>query len=126
MTVRLDKKKIVLLYQYYLLGKINPEGAEEKLIEWFKQCLAQENFLRPRIAAKLKKDWEFSRLSPLEKAILIYGAYELLVETRTKLFLSNLIINNLINFSKAYLEKEKVGYINKVLDLLSQEKKSNK
>ncbi|MCE8158919.1 MAG: hypothetical protein I3270_00325 [Candidatus Moeniiplasma glomeromycotorum] len=122
MTVRLDKKKIFLLYQYYLLGKINPEGIKEETLNWFNnKCLAKESFLQQKVAQQLKSTWDFPRLPPLEKAILIYGAYELLLEQKASH--ANLVINNLINFSKAYLEKEKIGYINKVLDLLIQEKK---
>lgn len=124
MAVRLDKKKIFLLYQYYLLGETNPEGIKEEAVNWFNnQFLAKENFLRQKVAQQLKSTWEFSRLPPLEKAILIYGAYELLLEHKESH--SNLVINNLINFSKAYLEKEKIGYVNKVLDLLAKEKKSD-
>ena len=51
---------------------------------------------------------------------MIYSAYELFFEQKPQH--SNLVINNVLNFSKAYLEREKIGYINKVLDLLSQEK----
>ena len=124
MTVRLDKKKIFLLYQYYLLGEINEGENEKKLIDWFDGLLKKENFLKQKVANKLKKNWDFFRLPPLEKAILIYGAYELFFEQEPEH--SNLVINNVINFSKAYLEKEKVGYINKVLDLLAEEKRVNK
>jgi transcription termination factor NusB len=62
-------------------------------------------------------------LPPLEKAVLIYGVYELFFEQ--KLQHAKLVINNVLNFSKAYLEKEKIGYINKVLDLLVKEKMDN-
>jgi len=118
MAVRLDKKKIFLLYQHYLLGEINPEGIKEEAVNWFNnQFLAKEDFLQQKVSQHLKSTWDFSRLPPLEKAILIYGAYELLLEQKASH--SNLVINNLVNFSKAYLGKEKIGYINKVLDLLA-------
>jgi hypothetical protein len=53
---RLDKKKIFGLYQYYFLGKINQAENEKKLLSWFNECLVQENFLRQKVASKLKKD----------------------------------------------------------------------
>ena len=54
MTVRLNKKKIFLLYQYYLLGEINPEGVEEELVNWFNEWATEESFVREKVAGKLK------------------------------------------------------------------------
>jgi transcription termination factor NusB len=59
-------------------------------------------------------------LPPLEKAILTYAAYELLLVQ--DLNQVKMIIDQTINFSKAYLEEGKYKYINKVLDLLFKEK----
>jgi N utilization substance protein B len=60
-------------------------------------------------------------LPPLEKAILTYSAYELLFGENANL--EKMIIDQIINFSKAYLEENKYKYINKVLDLISKEEK---
>jgi hypothetical protein len=61
---RLDKKKIFLLYQYYLLGSAHfsdtsllalEEGIKNReRIVWFNNCLKREKFLRERISKKLK------------------------------------------------------------------------
>jgi transcription termination factor NusB len=59
-------------------------------------------------------------LPPLEKAILTYATYELL--SSQDLNQVKMIIDQTINFSKAYLEEGKYKYINKVLDLLFKEK----
>ncbi|MCE8162824.1 MAG: hypothetical protein I3273_01345 [Candidatus Moeniiplasma glomeromycotorum] len=124
MTVRLEKRKIFLLYQHYLLDEINEAGNEKKLIDWFNnEFLEKEEFLKQKVSVKLKKNWDFSRLPPLEKAILIYSAYELFFGQKPEH--SSLVINNVVNFNKAYLEKEKLGYINKLLDLLAKERKSS-
>ena len=56
MTIRLEKKKIFGLYQYYLLGEINEEENKKKMLNWFNKCLTQESFLRQKVAQKLKKD----------------------------------------------------------------------
>ncbi|MCE8169411.1 MAG: hypothetical protein I3273_04805 [Candidatus Moeniiplasma glomeromycotorum] len=120
---RLDKRKIFLLYQYYLLGRIQEIEAESEKeksrIIWFNKCCEKEKFLREKIAKKLKIGWEFSHLPPLERAILIYATYELLVRKNANLY--RMIIDQTINFSKSYLENGKYKYINKILDLLSKE-----
>ena len=125
---RLDKRKIFLLYQHCLLDRINSEEGEEESIKnieritWFNNCLEKEKFFSEKIAKKLKVGWEFYRLPPLEKAILIYACYELFSEQNSKYV--KLIIDQVINFSKVYLEEIKYKYINKVLDLLIKEEKN--
>ena len=119
---RLDKRKIFLLYSYYLLGKVQKtekESEKERTI-WLNQCLEKEKYLSEKITKKLKTGWEFSHLPPLERAILTYAAYELLFGKNIDL--SKMIISQAISFSKAYLEEDKYKYINKVLDLVSKEK----
>jgi len=119
---RLDKRKIFLLYSYYLLGKVQKtekESEKERTI-WLNQCLEKEKYLSEKITKKLKTGWEFSHLPPLERAILTYAAYELLFGKNIDL--SKMIISQDISLSKAYLEEDKYKYINKVLDLVSKEK----
>jgi transcription termination factor NusB len=60
-------------------------------------------------------------LPPLEKAILIYATYELLFGQ--SIHYPKVIIDQIINFSKVYLEEGKYKYVNKVLDLLVKEEK---
>ena len=123
---RLDKRKIFLLYRYYLLGEIQKvESGDEKekaRTIWFNNCLEKEKFLQEKITKKLKTGWEFSRLPPLERAILIYAAYELLLGKNTDL--AKVIIDQTINFSKVYLEEGKYKYVNKVLDLIIKERET--
>ena len=125
---RLDKRKIFLLYQYYLLDKPfntnksvkDLDEKEQKRLFWFNYFLKEETSLREKIAKKLKVGWEFSRLPPLEKAILTYAAYELL--SAQDFNQVKMIIDQTVNFSKVYLEEGKYKYINKILDLLFKEK----
>ena len=120
---RLDKRKIFLLYHYYLLGRIQKkENDNEERVIWLNKCLEKENFLSKKINKKLKVGWEFSHLPPLERAILVYSGYELLFGENNN-GLVKMIISQTINFSKAYLEENKYKYINKVLDLISKEEK---
>jgi hypothetical protein len=55
---RLDKRKIFLLYQYYLLGNIqkteDDNEKERERIIWFNNCCEKEKFLSEKIAKKLK------------------------------------------------------------------------
>ena len=122
---RLDKRKIFLLYQHYLLGNvpnITSENEKDKQrFVWLNNCLKKENFLGEKIGKKLKTGWEFSRLPPLEKSLLVYATYEIFFNH--KFDYSKMIIDQLINFSKVYLEEIKYKYINKVLDLLVKEEK---
>ena len=119
---RLDKRKIFLLYSYYLLRKaqkIENESDKERIF-WLNNCLEKEKYLSEKITKKLKTGWEFSHLPPLERAILTYSTYELFFGKNTDL--DKMIISQAISFSKAYLEENKYKYINKVLDLISKEK----
>lgn len=120
----LDKQKISLLYKYYLLGDLSwwertksQEQTEKKKakFDWLIICLEKENYLISQIESKLKEGWTFSRLLPLEKAALIYSTYEIFFNE--KVFIPSLI-NQMVDFSKKYLEPDKYKYINKILDLL--------
>jgi len=120
---RLEKRKIFLLYQYYLIGNIpnftSENEKDEKRLIWFSDCLKKGKNLSEKIDKKLKIGWDFSRLPHLEKSILIYATYELFSEQNSQYIKS--IISQIINFSKVYLETSKYAYINKVLDLLVKE-----
>jgi transcription termination factor NusB len=123
---RLDKRKIFLLYQYYLIGDFSnsikeyEDDKEKKRIIWIKNCLKKEELIKEKINKKLKTGWDFSQSPPLEKSILIYSIYEFDLESN--LGLEKMIIDQVINFSKVYLEEEKFKYINKILDLIIKEK----
>lgn len=128
---RLDKRKIFLLYHYYLIDNFfNHKSGdyidekEQKRFFWFKDCLKSKDFLQEKIAKKLKTGWEFSRLPPLEKAILTYATYELFSAQDSNQV--KMLIDQTINFSKVYLEENKYKYINKILDLLFKEKSIDK
>jgi transcription termination factor NusB len=112
---RLDKRKIFLLYQYYLLNEVE-ENEEKITLSWLQNCLAKKDYLQEKITENLKENWELSSLPPLEKAILIFASYELIFGSNAHY--PKIIIDQVINFSKVYLEENKFKYINKNLDLL--------
>ena len=123
-TFFIDKYKISLLYKHYLLDDLNwleplqkqPQTNKQKnRITWFLTCLEKEKYLITEIEKRLKAGWDFSRLPPLEKAVLVYVSYEIFFNPDVS---APSLINQIIEFSKKYLEAEKYKYINKVLDLL--------
>lgn len=117
-----EKEKIFLLYKYYLLNDkswIKEEKNEKGQIDWLLGCLEKEEKLIAEIKKRLKEGWEFFRLPPLEKSILVFGSYEILYQKKVP---TPLLIDQMIIFSKKYLEKDKYKYINKILDLITNEK----
>ena len=135
---RLDKRRIFLLYNFYLNSEENDSveqrsefflkeiidnviDNEERRIsnwEWLKECLKKREELEEKIDLRLKEGWNFKRLPILEKAILVYSLWESF--SQKKIYFA-LIINQSINFSKSYLEENKFAYINKILDLISKD-----
>ena len=59
----------------------------------------------------------------LEKALLVYATYELIFEQNSNH--EKMIIDQIINFAKVYLEEEKFRFINKNLDLTLRSKEVN-
>ncbi|WKX02209.1 transcription antitermination factor NusB [Candidatus Mycoplasma mahonii] len=54
--------------------------------------------------------WSWSRLAPLERAILLYGAFELSYIDRA------LVINEMVILAQGYIPDESYKYINKILE----------
>ena len=77
------------------------------------QIEAKYDSLKKIIIAALSADWEWERLQPLVRAILLYGTYEL--------FLNNpkIVINEMINITKIYIPGTVYKLVNKVLDLIA-------
>ncbi|GIZ05772.1 hypothetical protein MSATCC14277_3540 [Metamycoplasma salivarium] len=88
----------------------NLDGNAIKIIE---QIEAKYDSLKKIIIAALSADWEWERLQPLVRAILLYGTYEL--------FLNNpkIVINEMINITKIYIPGTVYKLVNKVLDLIA-------
>ena len=68
------------------------------------------------VDANLKKDASDRKVEPLLKAILVCGAYELMVQEQD----APLIINDYLNVAHAFYERSEVGLINGVLDSISK------
>lgn len=118
---RLNKTKIFVLYSHYLLNEDLDQEANDKVEPFYlSNVLEQEKYIKNKIQNKLNPSWKFARLPFLEQAVLVYAVYELLFGNYCQQ--PKLIIDQTINFSKAYLENNKYKYINKVLDLIIKQK----
>lgn len=58
----------------------------------------------------IKESWTWSRLAPLERAILLYGAFELNVKDKAH------VINGMVMIAKAYIPGESYKFINAILE----------
>ncbi|MHA3826145.1 transcription antitermination protein NusB [Mycoplasma sp. VS276A1] len=101
------KAVIAVLYKYELLEQpINVEEAFEEFIldreELLRLSLIAKNyaFLRKSLNALLNKNWKWERISPLIRAIILNGAFEL-YHTEPKI-----VINEAIEITKIYFPKD--------------------
>lgn len=89
------------------------DNLDDNAIKIIEQIEAKYDSLKKIIIAALSADWEWERLQPLVRAILLYGTYEL--------FLNNpkIVINEMINITKIYIPGTVYKLVNKVLDLIA-------
>lgn len=108
------------IYKYELFDKkvdskqiFEDDNLDDNAIKIIEQIEAKYDSLKKIIIAALSADWEWERLQPLVRAILLYGTYEL--------FLNNpkIVINEMINITKIYIPGTVYKLVNKVLDLIA-------
>ena len=108
------------IYKYELFDQkvdskqiFEDDNLDENAIKIIEQIQAKYDSLKKIIIAALSADWEWERLQPLVRAILLYGTYEL--------FLNNpkIVINEMINITKIYIPGTVYKLVNKVLDLIA-------
>ena len=107
------------IYKYELFDQkvdskqiFEDDNLDDNAIKIIEQIEAKYDSLKKIIIAALSADWEWERLQPLVRAILLYGTYEL--------FLNNpkIVINEMINITKIYIPGTVYKLVNKVLDLI--------
>lgn len=108
------------IYKYELFDQkvdskqiFEDDNLDDNAIKIIEQIEAKYDSLKKIIIAALSADWEWKRLQPLVRAILLYGTYEL--------FLNNpkIVINEMINITKIYIPGTVYKLVNKVLDLIA-------
>ncbi|WP_373440885.1 transcription antitermination factor NusB [Metamycoplasma equirhinis] len=114
-------KLITFIYQFELFDeKISCEKIfqDNDLQNWEVNILnlieSKYNFLINVAKQFISKDWEWNRVLPLTRAIIIYGEYELLFNE------PKIVINEMINICKLLSPNNDYKFVNKVLDLISK------
>ncbi|MCP4337199.1 MAG: transcription antitermination protein NusB [Mycoplasma sp.] len=108
---------INVLYVYELTGEeislelINKEydlkDHEFKALEWIVKKYLQ---LKKMISNFLKVGWPWKRILPLERAMLLYGSFELSFRNKA------IVINEIITLAKGYITEESYKFINAILE----------
>ncbi len=123
--MRYTKEPLKSVYQEFITHRKEPEVDGEKLVppdgRLFKQILygVEERYveLDSVLSANLKKDASDREVELLLEAILLCGAYELLVQTDID---APIIINDYLNVGHAFYDKNEVALINGVLDSVAK------
>ena len=79
----------------------------------------QESFFK-LIQRFTRANWSWERIAPLNKAILVYGAYEMLFNDKA------LVIDVLVDYSKEFSPDDTFKFINSVLDKVGDYYEKNK
>lgn len=118
---------ITFVYQCELLNKkisyddaytnMDLTSQELKMIKWID---LKYDALKFAIVSKLKKNWTWERLQPLERAILLVGALELMFREK------KIVINEMVEISKTYILGDKYKFINYILDQLDIKNEKDK
>lgn len=124
------EKAMIAIYQHLLTNTTEKEGIQflkhyrllaehEELMNFsiylYHTTLKNKDAYIQHISKYLKKNWQFDRLGYLEQAILLLATCELLDENLNK----EIVINEAILLSKAYLDEDMYRYINGVLNQLA-------
>ncbi len=88
------------------------EEKEIKALEWI---IKKYEPLKKMIVKFLKQGWGWKRLAPLERAMLLYGSFELSFKPKA------VVINEIVTLAKGYIIEESYKFINAILDKVAGE-----
>ncbi|NQZ66251.1 MAG: transcription antitermination protein NusB [Mycoplasmatales bacterium] len=115
--IKLREKIIGYIYSYELLNqKLNSDNAFEagtfknKEILLIDKISKNYEIFKKIISLFIKKDWKWERISAINRAILIYGTFELSFNDK------GLVIDVMIKYSKEFVPDNSFKFINFVLD----------
>ena len=80
---------------------------ELKSLDWI---ITKYDGLKKLITTFTKDSWTWTRMAPLERAMLLFGAFELSFRDK------KIVINELVILSKGYISGESYKFINAILD----------
>ncbi|MBN4089411.1 transcription antitermination protein NusB [Mycoplasma enhydrae] len=117
------KNIIGYIYQYELFDKTldSKEIVDNELnvlndkeIKTLKIIESKHEIIQNIAKNFISKNWDWIRINPLTRAIIIFGIYELTYND------SKVVINEMINISKIFSPNDDYKFINKVLDLVDK------
>lgn len=108
---------IEYIYKFELMDDVfsHSEAAEnnifsEQEIKMIQSLEKNYDKYRKLISSYLSANWNWSRISPLERAILVFGAFELGFAEK------KIVINELVSYTKGFVPGDNYKFINAVLD----------
>lgn len=116
---RSDKRLKIISYLYFFeLMEIPLEAKkafEEDLlssseIKIIENISANYNKYKQLVSRFIVKNWSFERLNPLERAILIWGSFELSINEK------NQTIYEIVGLTKDLIPDDSYKFVNKILD----------
>ena len=119
--VKKQEEIIQYLYKYELLNKeIDTIDAFENY-DFNKSQLKQIEQIKklyPKLKAMIVKNlnnWKWERIAPLERSILLFGAFEMMFKSKA------LVINGMVMISKGFIDDEKHKFINGILENIGRD-----
>ncbi len=119
--VKKQEEIIQYLYKYELLNKeIDTIDAFENY-DFNKSQLKQIEQIKklyPKLKAMIVKNlnnWKWERIAPLERSILLFGAFEMMFKSKA------LVINGMVMISKGFIDDEKHKFINAILENIGRD-----
>lgn len=121
-NMRISRENIIFfIYRFELLNKqIETNVAFEQYdfskseLEKINSIVKRYSFLKDITIQNLKDGWPWERMLPLERAILIFGAFEMLFTDK------KIVINEMIEITKEYTIGDRYKYINSILDKIGK------
>ncbi len=84
---------------------------EFKSLDWI---INKYDYLKKLITTFTKDNWTWNRMAPLERAMLLFGAFELSFRDK------KIVINELVILSQGYISGESYKFINAILDKVAK------
>ncbi len=118
---------INVLYLYELTGEqldsfavhdnFDLSETEFKSLNWI---IKKYDALKKVVCKYLKQGWSWNRLAPLERGLLLYGAFEMSFRSKS------IVINEIITLAKGFIPGDSYKFINGILDKVAKDYESKK
>jgi transcription antitermination factor NusB len=123
-NIAMTFRSIIFLYKtQFFKGKYGSTKKNQKIEEdtvkkYFTYILNHKLEMDEYIKKYLKAKWTVYRLSPVVRAILRCGVYELLYILKTD---KKIIVSEYVNLTRSFFDGPEVGFVNAILDNIAKE-----